>query len=53
MAWGLLVIAGLLEAGWGIGLKYSEGFTKPILSILTIIGIYRTNYGTQDSKSDW
>jgi hypothetical protein len=29
MAWTLLVIAGLLETGWAIGLKYSEGFTRP------------------------
>jgi len=39
MAWVLLIIAGLLETGWAIGLKYSEGFTKPLPSILTIIGI--------------
>ncbi len=28
MAWFLLVIAGLLEVGWAVGLKYSEGFTR-------------------------
>ena len=28
MAWILLVIAGLLEVGWAIGLKYTEGFTR-------------------------
>ena len=28
MSWVLLVIAGLFEVGWAIGLKYSEGFTK-------------------------
>jgi len=39
MAWFLLIIAGLLEVGWAIGLKYTEGFTKPIPSILTILGI--------------
>lgn len=39
MAWFLLIIAGLLEAGWAIGLKYTEGFTKPLLSVLTIAGI--------------
>jgi len=39
MAWFLLIIAGLLEVGWAIGLKYTEGFTKPIPSVLTIIGI--------------
>ncbi|MBZ5488374.1 quaternary ammonium compound efflux SMR transporter SugE [Halomonas aquamarina] len=28
MSWIILFIAGLLEIGWAIGLKYSEGFTK-------------------------
>lgn len=28
MAWILLFIAGLLEVGWAIGLKYTEGFTR-------------------------
>ena len=35
MSWVYLVIAGLLEVAWAIGLKYSEGFTKPIPSVLT------------------
>jgi len=29
MAWLLLVLAGILEVGWAIGLKYTEGFTRP------------------------
>lgn len=29
MAWLLLVIAGLFEVGWAIGLKYTEGFSRP------------------------
>ncbi len=28
MAWVLLVVAGVLEVGWAIGLKYTEGFTR-------------------------
>ncbi|MBX3644691.1 MAG: quaternary ammonium compound efflux SMR transporter SugE [Rubrivivax sp.] len=28
MPWLLLIIAGLLEVGWAIGLKYTEGFTR-------------------------
>jgi len=28
MAWLLLVLAGLFEVGWAIGLKYTEGFTR-------------------------
>lgn len=36
MAWIKLVIAGLLEVGWAIGMKYTEGFTKPLPSVLTL-----------------
>ncbi|QEG24372.1 DMT family transporter [Mariniblastus fucicola] len=36
MAWLILIVAGLFEIGWAIGLKYSDGFTKPIASIWTI-----------------
>jgi quaternary ammonium compound-resistance protein SugE len=28
MAWSYLIIAGLLEIGWAIGLKYTDGFTR-------------------------
>ena len=28
MSWLLLILAGLLEIGWAIGLKYTEGFTR-------------------------
>jgi len=39
MAWLWLLIAGLLETGWAIGLKYTDGFTKFWPSVLTIAGI--------------
>ena len=35
MAWGLLMLAGLLEVAWAIGLKYTEGFTRPWPSVAT------------------
>ena len=28
MAWAILIVAGLFEVGWAIGLKYTEGFTR-------------------------
>jgi quaternary ammonium compound-resistance protein SugE len=28
MAWAILVLAGLFEIGWAIGLKYTDGFTR-------------------------
>jgi len=36
MSWILLGFAGLLEVGWAIGLKYTDGFTRPVPAILTI-----------------
>ena len=36
MPWLLLVLAGLFEIGWAIGLKYSEGFTRLWPSIGTV-----------------
>ena len=35
MAWTLLFVAGLLEVGWAIGLKYTEGFTRLWPSVWT------------------
>lgn len=37
MSWIYLVLAGLLEVGWAIGLKRSEGFTRLAPSIVTIV----------------
>jgi quaternary ammonium compound-resistance protein SugE len=37
MAWIYIIIAGLLEIVWVIGLKYSHGFTKIIPSIVTVV----------------
>ncbi|MCE6950468.1 multidrug efflux SMR transporter [Cereibacter sphaeroides] len=37
-AWLLVLLAGLLETGWALGLKYSDGFTRPVPSVLTLIG---------------
>ncbi|HEY1360856.1 MAG TPA: multidrug efflux SMR transporter [Xanthobacteraceae bacterium] len=36
MAWTYLIIAGLFEVGWAVGLKYSEGFTRPWPSLWTV-----------------
>ena len=33
--WTLLLLAGVLEVGWAIGLKYTDGFTKLVPSLLT------------------
>jgi quaternary ammonium compound-resistance protein SugE len=36
MAWVLRVVARLLEVGWAIGLKYTQGFTRPWPSVFTL-----------------
>lgn len=36
MAWIILLFAGLSEVGWAVGLKYTEGFTRLVPSVLTI-----------------
>jgi quaternary ammonium compound-resistance protein SugE len=35
VAWTLLFVAGLFEIGWAIGLKYTEGFTRIVPTVLT------------------
>ncbi len=39
MPWLLLVLAGILEAGWAVGLKYTDGFTRLVPSVLTLLGV--------------
>ena len=39
MAWIYLAIAGVMEIVWAIGLKYSEGFTRPWPSVITVLGM--------------
>jgi len=41
MAWILLVLAGLFEVGWAIGLKYTDGFTRlwPTIGTVAAMGI--------------
>ena len=36
MAWTILFVAGIMEIGWAIGLKYTEGFTRLVPSALTL-----------------
>lgn len=33
----MLIVAGVLEVAWALGLKMSEGFTRPLVSVVTII----------------
>ncbi|GGZ26437.1 DMT family transporter [Asticcacaulis endophyticus] len=44
LPWIYLIIAGVLEVCWAIGLKYTEGFTKPIPSAFTLITLALSMY---------
>jgi len=39
MAWVYLLVAGLFEVGWAVGLKYTAGFTRLWPSVLTVAAI--------------
>ena len=39
MAWLILFVAGLFEIGWAVGLKYTEGFTRPMPTLLTALSL--------------
>ncbi len=44
MNWFYLIIAGLLEIGWAIGLKYTEGWSKLLPSVLTGLAMLASFY---------
>ena len=44
MAWTILILAGILEIGWAIGLKYTEGFTRLWPSVWTIAAMIFSIY---------
>lgn len=44
MAWIMLTVAGLLEVAWALGLKASQGFTRPLISLFTIITMAASFY---------
>ena len=39
MDWGILLVAGLFEVGWAIGLKYTEGFSRLWPTVWTILSM--------------
>ncbi len=44
MHWLVLVIAGLLEVVWAVGLKYTEGFRRPVASLVVLIALVASVY---------
>lgn len=39
MEWIYLLLAGLLEVGWAVGLKYTDGFSRPVPTAATVAGM--------------
>jgi len=39
MAWSIVIVAGLFEVGWAIGLKYTDGFTRPWPTVATLVAM--------------
>lgn len=39
MSWIILFVAGLFEVAWAVGLKYTEGFTRPLPTVLTVLAM--------------
>jgi quaternary ammonium compound-resistance protein SugE len=42
MAWIYIVVAGLIEIAWAVGLKYTDGFTRLVPSIWVVLGMILT-----------
>jgi quaternary ammonium compound-resistance protein SugE len=39
MSWIILFFAGLLEVGWAVGLKYTDGFSRPLPTVFTVLAM--------------
>jgi len=37
MDWIILFVAGIFETAWAVTLKYTQGFTKPLFSVITVV----------------
>ncbi len=44
LSWLYLLIAGLSEIGWAVGLKYTEGFSRPLPTVATVAGMIVSFY---------
>lgn len=44
MPWALLLVAGVLEVGWAVGLKFTHGFTRFWPSVLTVSAVVASLY---------
>lgn len=44
MSWLVLIFAGLLEVVWAVGLKFTDGFSKPLPSLITLVAMIASFY---------
>lgn len=44
MAWIYLFVAGLFEVFWAVGLKLSNGFSQPVINVITVLGMIASFY---------
>lgn len=44
MAWLYLFVAGIFEIGWAIGMKYTNGFTKLVPTVITLVSMALSVY---------
>ncbi len=51
-AWVSLLVAGIMETGWAVGLKYTEGFSRLIPSVVTIALMAGSFYFLSKSLND-
>lgn len=44
-AWSILIVSGLFETVWAVGLKYTDGFSRPVPSLLVLTAMAVSVYG--------
>ena len=44
MSWFYLIVAGLLEIGWAVGLKYTHGFSRPVPTVAVAVSMVASLY---------
>jgi quaternary ammonium compound-resistance protein SugE len=44
MAWMILILAGFMEVAWAMGLKYSDGFRRPLVTVPTLVAVVGSLY---------
>lgn len=44
MSWLILILAGLFEVVWAVGLKFTDGFSKPLPSVITVAAMAASFY---------